>query len=602
MTTREALGDPEALAAAWELGDLVDGDGDAGVARILDDATARTESFVGAHEHAVAGLDAAGLIDAMRALGAIRELIQRATVYAQLRFATDSADPACGALLDRVRQRTTALETRLVFFELEWIALAPDTASALLDQAGEQLEFAAHHLRMLQRRRPHTLSAAEERVMTERRLTGELAWARLYEELAGGLQVELEGDQVPYAVAYNQLSDGDAAKRRAATEALAAGMASGLSTRTYVLNTLLQDKAVEDRLRGYPTWLSRRNLENQLADRSVEALIEAVVGRYEIVSRWCRVKARLLGGERLAESDLMAPVLADDTPFPYGEARDLVIDVYRGFSPEVGAIVERCFAESWIDAPVRAHKMAGAFCETGGPQRHPYVLLNYGGRRDDVFIVAHELGHAIHDVLAARNGIFHQDTSVTVAETASTFGELLLYERLLARADSDRERLGLLAAAIDGSTLTIFEQVAFNRFEDRVHTARSSEGELSTARLNELYREAWSRLYGAHVDPHPGMERRWSMKPHVFLWPGYVYAYAYGQLLSLALFARYRERGAAFVPSYLEFLAAGGSRPPAELGRIVGVDLDDPAFWASGLDLVQAQLRAVEELAGAGSV
>lgn len=598
MTTREAPADPEALAAAWDLAPLVDGGGDAGVDALLDDATARTESFARAHEHAVAGLDAAGLIAAMRALGAIRELIQRATVYAQLRFATDSADPACGALLDRVRRRTTALETRLVFFELEWIALAPDAAGSLLDAAGAQLEFAAHHLRTLQLRRPHTLDAAQERVMTERRLTGELAWARLYEELAGSLEVELEGRRVPYAVAYNQLSDGDGAKRRAATEALAAGMGSGLSTRAYVLNTLLQDKAVEDRLRGYPTWLSRRNLENQLADRSVQALIEAVVGRYEIVSRWCRVKAGLLGGERLAESDLLAPVLAGDARFSYGEARDLVLDVYREFSPEVGAIVERCFAESWIDAPVRAHKMAGAFCETGGPERHPYVLLNYGGRRDDVFVLAHELGHAIHDVLAAHNGIFHQDTSVTVAETASTFGELLLHERLLARAAGDRERLGLLAAAIDGSTFTIFEQVAFNRFEDSVHTARRSEGELSTERLNALYREAWSRLYGAHVDPHPGMERRWSMKPHVFLWPGYVYAYAYGQLLSLSLYALYREQGRTFVPRYLELLAAGGSRPPAELGRIVGVDLDDPAFWASGLDLVQAQLRAVEELAG----
>jgi oligoendopeptidase F len=597
VSPSDALTDPEAQAAEWDLSDLVDGGGDAAIEAILDDAATRTHRFQAAHEGTVRGLDAAGLIGAMRELAVIRELIQRASVYAQLRFATDSADEQRSALLDRVRGRTTELETRLIFFELEWTALDLQRAAALLQEGGEDLSFAAHHLRSEQRRRPYILSAAEERLMTERRLTGELAWGRLYEELSGGLRIELDGEQVPYSVAYNQLMDNDSAKRSAAIEAIASGTASGLSTRTYVFNTLLQDKAVEDRIRGYPSWLSSRNLDNHLDDGSVQALIEAVVGRYDIAARWCRVKARLLGTERLAESDLTAPVLADETSYLYGESRDLVLAAYTDLSPEVGAIAARFFDEHWIDAPIRPNKMVGAFCETGGPDRHPYVLLNHTGRFYDVSAMAHELGHGIHDVLSAPAGVFHQRPSMPVAETASTFGELLLLRRMLGQASSARERLSLLAATIDQSLLTIFQQVAFNQFEQRAHTARRTEGELSQDRVNQLYREAWGELYGGVVDPYPGMERFWSMVPHFFLWPGYVYAYAYGQLLSLSIFARYNELGATFVPRFLEFLAAGGSRSPRELARIVDVDLDDAGFWASGLDLVESQVQAVEDLA-----
>jgi oligoendopeptidase F len=598
MTAGGALSDAEALAAEWDLSPLVDGNGDAGVDVLLDDAAARTTQFADTYAGGVAGLDADGLTQAMRELAVIRDLIQRASVYGQLRFATDSADPARGALAQRVKERTTALETQLVFFSLEWTAVEADAAERLLDEAGEEIEFAAQYLRTLQRRRPYILSAPEERLMAERRLTGGQAWARLYEELAGGLQVELEGDEVPFTVAYNQLMDPDSARRRAATDAMASGMESGLSTRTYAFNTLLHDKAVEDRLRGYPTWLTSRNIENQTDDASVQALIDAVVARYDIAQRWCRVKARLLGSERLAESDLTAPTLADETRFPYGKARDLVLASYTDFSPEVGAIASRFFDEHWIDAPIRPNKMAGAFCETGGPDLHPYVLLNHSGRRYDVFAMAHELGHGIHDVLSARAGVFHQVPTMPVAETASTFGESLLLERMVRQAGSELERLSLLAAAADRSLMTIFLQVAFNQFEERVHTARRSEGELSSDRVSEIYGDTIRELYGDAVDPHPGMERFWSMIPHFFLWPGYVYAYAYGELLSLSLYTRYKDVGVAFVPSYLELLSAGGSRPPAELGRIVGVDLTDPSFWASGLELVESQVRAVEELAG----
>lgn len=591
-----AVADPEALAAEWDLSPLVDGRGEQGVDAILADAAARTSAFADAYAERVAKLDAAGLTAAMRELGVIRELIQRASVYAQLRLATDTGDEERSRLAQRVKEQTTELETQLVFFGIEWRSLEDEHAERLLEQAGAELDFASQHLRVQRRRGPYTLGPAEERLITQRAVTGQQAWERLFEELAGGVEVELDGEQAPFAVAYNQLSDADADKRRAALDAMDVAMRPGLRTRAYVFNTLLHDKGVEDRLRGYPSWLSSRNIDNQLEDAAVQALIDAVRGRYELAQRWFRVKARLLGKQKLPESDLLAPVFADPTPISYGEARELVVGAYGDFSTEFGQVARRFFDESWIDAPIRPHKMGGAFCETGGPHGHPYVLVNYTGRRYDMSALAHELGHGIHDVLSAPAGVFHQHPPTPIAETASTFGELLLLERLLGAATSDRERLSLLATSVDQSLLTVFIQVFYNQFEQRVHTARQSEGELSTERISQLFRETSNEMAGDALEPHPAMDNFWSMVPHFFLWPGYVYAYAYGNLLSLSLFAHYQRMGSDFVPSFVEFLAAGGSLAPAELGRIVGVDLSDPGFWASGLDLIEVQIRTVEEL------
>ena len=593
----DAVVDPEALAAEWDLSALVDGRGEEGLDAILADADARASRFVDAYSGRVAELDAAGLTEAMRELAVIRELIQRASIYAQLRLSTDSGDEQRGRLAQRVKERTAELETQLVFFGIEWMALEDEHAERLLQQAGEALAFALQYLRVQRQRARYTLGPAEERLLAQRRVTGEQAWQRLFEELAGAVQVELDGEEVPFSAAYNQRSDADADKRQAALDAMGEAIKPGLRTRAYVLNTLLHDKGVENRIRGYPTWLTSRNIENQLADDATQVLIDAVRDRYELARRWFRLKARLLGTDTLRQADLLGPVFADTAPIAYGDARALVISAYTDFSPEFGAIARRFFDEDWIDAPVRPHKMGGAFCETGGPDRHPYVLINYTGRRYDLSALAHELGHGIHDVLSAPAGVFHQQSTLPIAETASTFGELLLLERMLGAGPSDRERLSLLAAAVDQSMLTVFMQVAYNQFEQRVHTARHEEGELPTDRINELFREAVEELTGDAVEPHPTANLHWSMIPHFFLLPGYVYAYAYGNLLSLSLFARYKQIGADFVPSFAEFLAAGGSRPPAEIGRIVGVDLGDPSFWASGLDLVEAQVQAVDELA-----
>jgi oligoendopeptidase F len=372
----------------------------------------------------------------------------------------------------------------------------------------------------------------------------------------------------------------------------------GLRTRAFIYNTLIQDKSTDDRLRRYPHWLASRNLSNEASDESVMALIEAVHGRYDIPQRWYRVKAKLLGVDRLADYDRSAPVLSDNVSYSFANARELVLDTYESFSPEAGAVTRRFFDENWIDAPVRPHKRGGAFCAYTVPSVHPYVLLNYTARRRDVLTLAHELGHGLHAALAQPQGVFQQGTPLTLAETASVFGEALVFGRLLDAATDDRERLGLLADRIDGAIATVFRQIAMNHFEHLAHTRRRAEGELSVDRINELWLESQSEMFGDSVELTDNYRSWWSYVPHFINTPGYVYAYAYGQLLALSVYQRYRAEGESFVPAYIKLLSSGGSRSPEELGAIVGIDLADPGFWDSGLALVEEQLREAEELAG----
>jgi oligoendopeptidase F len=589
--------DPELEATAWDLEPLVEGEGPEGVGSRLDEALVRAKAFAAQHAGLLEELDGAGLRHAMEELAVIYELIGRAGTYAALRFSADTADPANGALLQKAQEQATAIETTLLFFELEWAALPEGRVAALL--AGEDLDFCRHHLQNVRRYRDHLLSEPEEKILAEKVLTGAGAWARLFEELTSTIEVELPGagaggETVALDVALSRLSQPDREVRRSAAEAITAALAPGLRTRAFVFNTLLADKATDDRLRRYPSWLAERNLANEASDESVQALIEAVRGRYEIPRRWYRLKARLLGVERLADYDRMAAVTSDDVTFPFARAREIVLDCYTSFSPELGQVAGRFFEDRRIDAPVRPAKRGGAFCASGVPSVEPYVLLNYTARRRDVLTLAHELGHGVHFALAARQGIFHQGTPLTLAETASVFAETVVFGRLLEEDTAPASRLALLAENLEDTIATVFRQVAMNRFEDLVHTARREQGELSVERFGELWAESQAELLGDSVELTEGYRSWWSYVPHFIGSPGYVYAYAYGQLLALSVYERYEQIGPELVPRYLELLAAGGSRSPQELGEIVGIDLADPGFWEAGLDLVERQLKDAE--------
>jgi oligoendopeptidase F len=578
----------------WNLADLLDGAGEERVGTLLDEALARSEAFAERYRGALASIDAAGLREAMEELATINELIGRAGSYVGLRFSTDTADPERGALLQSVQERATQLDTLLLFFELEWAALEDARAEALLSADG--LDFCRHHLRTVRRYRPHLLSELEERILAEKAITARAAWTRLFDEQTAAIEVELEAP-VTLDIALSRLHSPSREVRRGAAEAVTRALEPGLRTRASIFNALLVDKATDDRLRSYPSWIAARNLANEASDESVAALIAAVRARSELPRRWYRLKAKLLGLERLADYDRIAPLESDELEVPWSDARALVQEVYGDFSSTLGGIVERFFAERWIDAPPTPGKRGGAFCDGTVPSVHPYVMLNYTSRRRDVLTLAHELGHGVHFSLAASQGIFHQHTPLTLAETASVFGETLTFGRLLDSSPTPAARLALLAENIEDAIATVFRQVAMNRFEDLVHNERRDAGELSVARLGELWAGSQEELLGDSVQITDGYRCWWSYIPHFIGSPGYVYAYAYGQLLALSVYERYLEEGPGFEERYVEMLASGSSRSPEELAAIVGIDLSDPGFWDRGLDLIERRLADAESAA-----
>jgi oligoendopeptidase F len=549
----------------------------------------------------VGELGAAELADAMTTLADLQDAVSRAGYHAMLAFSTATDDPARGAAMAAAQERSTAIGTKLIFFDLEWAAADDDHVATVL--ADPRLDFCRHHLENLRLSRPYLLSEAEETIVAEKSQTGFAAWTRLFDELTSAITLdlpdELGGSGVPLMQGLGMMQHPDRSVRQQLASAVTAGLEPGLRTRAFLFNTLLLDKSVDDRLRGYPSWISSRNLANEASDESVQALVDAVVDNYSIAQRWYTLKARVLGLDKLADYDRMASVATADRDIGWAEGTRIVRDAYASFSPELAGIVDRFLDESWIDAPIRPGKRGGAFAAGVSPSHHPYVLLNWTSKTRDVATLAHELGHGVHFYLARDQGIFHQQTPLTLAETASVFGETVTSNRLLSMIDDPNERFALLASTLEDSIATVFRQIAMNRFEDAVHTARRSEGELSVERIGDLWAETQQAMLGDSVEITDGYRTWWSYVPHFIGSPGYVYAYAYGQLLALSVYARYRDEGDAFVPAYLDLLRAGGSDTPENLARIVDCDLADPDFWRNGLKIVEDQLTAAEDAARA---
>lgn len=606
-----ASADLTAAGVSWDLEPLLDG---AGSAEVLLEQARQVAAGLDRFRGRVAELEAGELAELMHELARVNELVSRAGHYGMLRFTENTGDPERGALMQRLEEVSTSIASGLVFVDLEFAAT--DDAHAERVLADDRLDFCRHHLQQLRRTRPHLLSEAEETVLLETSVSGASAWVRLFSELTSAIAVELPvglgrpegsgGDGVDGATRSASLDEGlsllehpERVVRATAARAVTEALAPGLRTRGFIYNTLLLDKSVQDRLRHYATWVSSRNLSNEATDESVDALVQAVVGRYDIPRRWYTLKARVLGVDRLADYDRMAAVADGQRQVGWAEATGMVRDAYASFSPELADVVGRFIDEGWIDAPTRPGKQPGAFCAYAVPSHHPYVLLNWTGRSRDVLTLAHELGHGVHGYLARGQGIFHQSTPMTLAETASVFGETVTNNRLVDVIDDSGERFALLAASVDDAIATVFRQVAMNRFEDACHTERREAGELSVDRFGELWIGSQRDMMGDSVELTEDYRSWWSYIPHFMGTPGYVYAYAYGQLLALSVYARYRAEGEGFVPSYLELLRAGGSRSPEELAAIVDCDLADPSFWDAGLAIVDDQLRRATEAAEA---
>jgi oligoendopeptidase F len=592
MATTEVTGAEE---VAWDLSDLYAGIDDPRIDSDVSEAETDAAAFRERYYGKIGEIGAAGLAEAVAEHQRIESSIVRTLTFAHLVFAANMGEPSHGALVARLGEKAAALETQLLFFALEWAAVDDEVADRLL--ADPVLDEWRHHLESQRKFRPYLLTEPEEKVLTEKTVSGVSAWSRLYEEQLGALRVRIDGDEIALESAMARLFDPDREVRRTTAGAITDALTPGLRTRTFVFNTILLDKSIDDRLRKYPTWISSRNLANETTDEAVEALVEATTSRYDVPQRYYKLKARLLGLDRLDHFDRFAPVSTDAAKRPWDEARRVVVDAYTDFSEEAGGIISRFFDEQWIDAPVREDKRTGAFCATTVPGVHPYILLNYTGDRRSILTLAHELGHGLHGVLAQPLGLFNSSTPLTTAETASVFGEALTFERLLADEDDPRNRLDLLAGRIEDAIATTFRQIAMNRFEHAAHTARREDGELAPDRIEELWLEAQNALFADSVATD-GYGPWWSYIPHFTGSPGYVYAYAYGYLFSLAIYRKYVSEGDAMVEPYLELLRAGGSRTPEELAKIVGLDLTDPAIWASGIDALSEELDEAERLAG----
>jgi oligoendopeptidase F len=593
--------DQRAADVAWDISDLLDG---RTVDELLDAAAALAAGLVETGRGHIAEMSAAELAAFHVRYAELLELMGRAQSYAGLAFSADTSDPANGALMARVEERSTSIATQLIFIELEWAAATDEHVDAVLSADEPALDMVRHHLRSARRWRDHLLSEPEERILSEKGVVGASAWSRLFDELTSAIEIDLtlpsgEVTRTTFEQGLALLQHPDRSVREKAHASVTEGLQPGLRTRAYVFNTLLNDKAIDDRLRSYPTWVSSRNLANEASDESVQALVDAVVARYDIPQRWYALKARILGLDRIADFDRSASVATAESTIGWSAATEVVLDAYSSFSGELAGIVQRFLREDWIDAPVRPGKRGGAFCAYTVPSHHPYVLLNWTSRPRDVATLAHELGHGVHAYLSRGQGVFQMGTPLTLAETASVFGETVTSKRLLGMIDDPNERLALLASTLEDSIATVFRQIAMNRFEHEVHTARRSEGELSVERFNELWASTQTAMLGDAVEITDGYRSWWSYIPHFMHTPGYVYAYAYGQLLALSVYKRYEETGDAFVPQYLEMLRAGGSMSPEDLGRIVDCDLADPGFWDGGLAIVEGQLAAAEEAAAA---
>ena len=591
MTTTELTGAEE---VAWDLSDLYEDGADPRIEQDVEETDAAAAAFHERYYGRVAELSAVQLREAIEERERIESIFTRAIYFAHLRYSTDMNDAERGALVARLTEKGATIDTQLLFFGLELAALDDEQAEALI--ASDELEGWRHWLSTIRKFRPYVLTEPEEKILTEKAVSGFAAWDRLFDELLGAVKVDLDGTTIGFEDAMAKLYAPDRDLRRRAAEAVTEALAPGIKTRAFVFNTIAVDKSIDDRLRGYETWISSRNLSNDTTDEAVQALIDAVTGRYDVVQRYYVLKARMLGLDQLAYYDRMAPLGDDPTHIGWAEASDIVLGAFSDFSSETGSVVERFFRESWIDAPPRDGKRHGAFCATNVPGVHPYVFMNYTGDRRSVLTLAHELGHGLHGYLAEPLGLFNASSPLTTAETASVFGEALTFKRLLRLEEDPMRRLNLLAGRIEDSIATVFRQIAMNRFEDAVHTTRRNEGELSPERFDEIWMQMQTHLFGDSVDAD-GYATWWSYIPHFIGTPGYVYAYAYGYLFALSIFRKYELEGDALVEPYLDVLRAGGSKPPEELAEMVGLDLTDPRIWEAGIEAFAVELDEAEALA-----
>ncbi len=584
----------------WNLDDLYSGLNDPAIKRDLDRADAECAVFEEAYKGKLAGLAAAAdggaaLGAAVRRYEAIDDLMGRLSSFAGLIHAGNTLDPDRTKFYGDVQERLTAASIHLLFFTLELNRID----DAVLDKA--MADRALGHYRPwledVRRYRPYQLEDRVEQLFHEKSVTAYSAWNRHFDATIANLRFKLAGKSLAIEPTLNFLQDRSGSKRRVAAQALAHTFKDNVQQFALVTNTLAKDKEISDRWRGFADIADERHLSNRVEREVVDALVAAVRAAYPRLShRYYALKARWFGKKRLPHWDRNAPL--PQVPMrnvPWNEAKDTVLAAYRAFSPKMADIAARFFSERWIDAPVRPGKAPGAFSHPTTPSAHPYVLVNYQGKPRDVMTLAHELGHGVHQVLAAPNGALMAPTPLTLAETASVFGEMLTFRKLLAATRNKKERRAMLAAKAEDMINTVVRQIAFYTFERAVHTERK-DGELTAARIGELWLQVQYESLGPAIELKPGYENFWCYIPHFIHSPFYVYAYAFGDCLVNSLYAVYENAAQGFAERYLAMLAAGGTKHHAELLAPFGLDARDPAFWQRGLGVIERLIDELERL------
>jgi len=541
--------------------------------------------------------DGAKLAEAISTYEALSDLMGRLGSYAGLLYAGNRADPVRAKFMGDTNEALTRISSDLIFFELELNKIDDAVLAAALEN--KNLARFRPWLADLRKEKPYQLEEKLELLFHEKSQTAAGAWNRLFNETQTALRFPVAGEPEPLSLepTLNCLMSADEARRKAGAEALAAVFKDNARLFTLITNTLAKDKAISDQWRGFDDVAASRHLANRVEAPVVEALVRAVRDSYPRTShRYYRMKARWLGKERLAHWDRNAPL--PDKPeraIPWGEARDIVLSAYAGFTPEMSEIAQRFFDRCWIDAPVRPGKSPGAFSASTVPSCHPYVLLNYMGKPRDVMTLAHELGHGVHQVLAAAQGPLMAPTPLTLAETASVFGEMLTFRKLLAETRDAKERKALLAGKVEDMINTVIRQIAFYEFERKVHEARR-EGELTSEALNALWMSVQGESLGDAIELKPGYEVFWTYIGHFIHAPFYVYAYAFGDCLVNSLYGLYQESHPGFVQKYFELLRAGGSKHHSELLSPFGLDAARPEFWSKGLAVIEGLIDELEAL------
>jgi oligoendopeptidase F len=563
----------------------------ADIAKAEKDAAA----FKAQYDGKLAALDGDALAGSLKDYEALSDLIGRIGSYAQLHYVGDTTNSDRAKFYGDISAKLTELSTLLLFYELEFNQLE-DKALAVAMQS-VSLSHYKPWIDNLRMEKPYQLDAKIEQLFLEKSQTGAGAFNRLFDETMAGLTFDVNGETLTLEPTLNLMQSPDEKVRKAGADALAKTFGANVKLFTLITNTLAKDKSISDQWRGFKDIADARHLSNRVEPEVVAALVEAVHAAYPKLShRYYRMKAKWMGKEKLMHWDRNAPLPQEDTrEIGWAEARETVLSAYGEFAPEMARVAKDFFDKKWIDAPARPGKSPGAFAHPTVPSAHPYVLLNYLGKPRDVMTLAHELGHGVHQVLAARQGALMANTPLTLAETASVFGEMLTFQRLFKAADDPAKRKIMLASKVEDMINTVVRQIAFYTFERRLHAARK-EGELTPDQINAIWMSVQTESLGDAIEFGPGYEVFWTYIPHFIHSPFYVYAYAFGDCLVNSLYARYQESADGFQEKYFEMLKAGGTKHHSELLKPFGLDATDPAFWQKGLSVISGMIDELEAM------